>query len=92
MKLTLRRHRYALQAYRALNQALGRGIRNRDDWCALLLVDERHERARRDAQQMSQLQRNVSRWLRPHLRHCGSDFGRVMAQLDAFVLKNKKDT
>lgn len=46
---------YALQAYRALNQALGRGIRNLDDWCMLLLVDDRHNEA---------TVASVSKWLR----------------------------
>ncbi|XP_014237935.1 Fanconi anemia group J protein homolog isoform X2 [Trichogramma pretiosum] len=32
---------YNVQAYRALNQALGRCIRHRNDWGAILLVDER---------------------------------------------------
>ncbi|XP_008203910.1 Fanconi anemia group J protein homolog isoform X2 [Nasonia vitripennis] len=32
---------YSVQAYRALNQALGRCIRHRNDWGAVLLVDER---------------------------------------------------
>lgn len=32
---------YVIQAFRALNQALGRCIRHRNDWGAVLLVDER---------------------------------------------------
>uniref|UniRef100_A0A670YTE7 DNA 5'-3' helicase n=1 Tax=Pseudonaja textilis TaxID=8673 RepID=A0A670YTE7_PSETE len=32
---------YEIQAYRALNQALGRCIRHRSDWGALILVDDR---------------------------------------------------
>uniref|UniRef100_A0A915DDK8 ATP-dependent helicase C-terminal domain-containing protein n=1 Tax=Ditylenchus dipsaci TaxID=166011 RepID=A0A915DDK8_9BILA len=32
---------YTTQAYRALNQALGRCLRHKEDWGALLLVDER---------------------------------------------------
>lgn len=32
---------YKVQAYRALNQALGRCIRHRDDWGVILLIDER---------------------------------------------------
>ncbi|XP_013927890.1 PREDICTED: Fanconi anemia group J protein homolog, partial [Thamnophis sirtalis] len=32
---------YEVQAYRALNQALGRCIRHRSDWGALILVDDR---------------------------------------------------
>uniref|UniRef100_A0A3Q1G5Q8 DNA 5'-3' helicase n=1 Tax=Acanthochromis polyacanthus TaxID=80966 RepID=A0A3Q1G5Q8_9TELE len=33
---------YEIQAYRALNQALGRCIRHRNDWGALILVDDRY--------------------------------------------------
>ena len=36
---------YEIQAYRALNQALGRCIRHRADWGALILVDERFARS-----------------------------------------------
>ncbi|KAK0074067.1 hypothetical protein PV325_008821 [Microctonus aethiopoides] len=32
---------YTVQAYRALNQALGRCIRHKNDWGAILLVDDR---------------------------------------------------
>lgn len=32
---------YEIQAFRALNQALGRCIRHRHDWGALLVIDER---------------------------------------------------
>ncbi|XP_037091332.1 Fanconi anemia group J protein homolog [Pollicipes pollicipes] len=35
---------YGIQAYRALNQALGRCIRHRYDWGAILLVDDRFGR------------------------------------------------
>jgi hypothetical protein len=32
---------YTSQAFRALNQALGRCIRHRNDWGAILMVDDR---------------------------------------------------
>lgn len=35
---------YDTQAFRALNQALGRCIRHINDWGAILLVDERYVR------------------------------------------------
>ncbi len=34
---------YVMDAFRAANQAIGRGIRNRDDWCNFLLLDRRYE-------------------------------------------------
>jgi Fanconi anemia group J protein len=38
---------YEIQAYRALNQALGRCIRHKQDWGAILLVDERFSKSPR---------------------------------------------
>jgi Rad3-related DNA helicase len=34
---------YAMDALRAANQALGRGIRHRDDWCNFILMDSRYQ-------------------------------------------------
>lgn len=33
---------YTINAFRALNQAIGRCVRHKDDWGAVLLVDERY--------------------------------------------------
>jgi regulator of telomere elongation helicase 1 len=33
---------YTMDAYRAANQSLGRGIRGRDDWCHYWLMDRRY--------------------------------------------------
>ena len=33
---------YEIQAFRALNQALGRCIRHKKDWGAILMVDDRY--------------------------------------------------
>ncbi|RJS84472.1 hypothetical protein CW702_02455 [Candidatus Bathyarchaeota archaeon] len=33
---------YVMDAFRAANQALGRGIRHRDDWCTFFLLDRRY--------------------------------------------------
>jgi Rad3-related DNA helicase len=32
-----------MDAFRAANQAIGRGIRHRDDWCNFILMDSRYE-------------------------------------------------
>lgn len=34
---------YVMDAFRAANQALGRGIRHKDDWCNFILMDSRYE-------------------------------------------------
>lgn len=47
---------YEIQAYRALNQALGRCIRHRNDWGAILLVDSRYGDQKRTA--------GLSKWIR----------------------------
>jgi Rad3-related DNA helicase len=31
-----------MDAFRAANQAMGRGIRHRDDWCHFYLMDRRY--------------------------------------------------
>ncbi|MGQ9680217.1 MAG: helicase C-terminal domain-containing protein [Candidatus Bathyarchaeia archaeon] len=38
----LGRRWYTMDAFRAANQAMGRGIRGRDDWCRYWLLDERY--------------------------------------------------
>ena len=35
---------YLMDAFRAANQAMGRGIRHRDDWCNFILMDKRYQR------------------------------------------------
>ncbi|KAM7538030.1 hypothetical protein Aperf_G00000075412 [Anoplocephala perfoliata] len=49
---------YEAQAYRALNQALGRCIRHRDDWGAIILAEARF------VEQPKRYMPGISRWLR----------------------------
>ncbi len=35
---------YLMDAFRAVNQAMGRGIRHKDDWCNFILMDSRYEK------------------------------------------------
>ncbi|EGF80917.1 hypothetical protein BATDEDRAFT_1044, partial [Batrachochytrium dendrobatidis JAM81] len=51
---------YSMQAYRALNQALGRCIRHRNDWGAIILLDERFSQSRCTS--------NLSKWMRTKIR------------------------
>ena len=32
-----------MDAFRAANQAIGRGIRHREDWCTFILMDRRYQ-------------------------------------------------
>lgn len=51
---------YQLQAFRALNQALGRCIRHRNDYGTILLLDSRHRGQKHTA--------SLSKWMRPFLQ------------------------
>ncbi len=50
---------YTQQAHRAVNQAIGRVIRNKDDYGAVLLLDHRFSLAAN--------QQGLSKWVRPHI-------------------------
>ncbi|BHF64747.1 Fanconi anemia group J protein [Sparganum proliferum] len=67
---------YEAQAYRALNQALGRCIRHRNDWGAIILADCRF------AEQPTRYLSGVSRWLRNQViaHHTWPDLGKSLSQ------------
>ena len=69
---------YSQQAFRALNQAVGRCLRHRNDHGAVLLVDERYAHGANGA-----LVRNLPKWLRPATRKC-ADFDDSVTGLRAF--------
>uniref|UniRef100_A0A3B4AJB4 DNA 5'-3' helicase n=1 Tax=Periophthalmus magnuspinnatus TaxID=409849 RepID=A0A3B4AJB4_9GOBI len=54
---------YEIQAYRALNQALGRCIRHKNDWGALVLVDERYKN------NPNKYITGLSKWVRQLVHH-----------------------
>ncbi|KAK5869061.1 hypothetical protein PBY51_010022 [Eleginops maclovinus] len=68
---------YEIQAYRALNQALGRCIRHKNDWGALILVDERYRN------NPNKYITGLSKWVRQLVLHHDS-FGNAMQSLAAF--------
>ncbi|KAH8416818.1 hypothetical protein KR222_005993 [Zaprionus bogoriensis] len=76
---------YNLDATRAVNQAIGRVIRHRNDYGAILLCDSRFQ----DASQVQQL----SKWVRGHLgaRPSSSPFGVIVRELTKFF-KNAEET
>ncbi|KFV80161.1 Fanconi anemia group J protein [Struthio camelus australis] len=74
---------YEIQAYRALNQALGRCIRHRNDWGALILVDDRFRN------NPNKYITGLSKWIRQQIQH-HENFGSALESLDAFASKNQK--
>ncbi|XP_027726366.1 Fanconi anemia group J protein isoform X2 [Vombatus ursinus] len=74
---------YEIQAYRALNQALGRCIRHKNDWGALILVDDRFR---------SNPDRYISglcKWVRQQIKHHAT-FESALESLAAFSKKHQK--
>ncbi|KAG6430041.1 hypothetical protein SASPL_108100 [Salvia splendens] len=66
---------YSQQTLRAINQAIGRVIRHRHDYGAIILCDERFSHSNRQSQ--------ISSWIRPHVK-CHSKFGDVVYTLTRF--------
>ncbi|KAM3936095.1 Fanconi anemia group J protein [Leptodactylus fuscus] len=67
---------YEIQAYRALNQALGRCIRHKNDWGALILVDDRF---RSNPKYIT----GLSKWVRQLVQH-HSTFNSALESLVVF--------
>uniref|UniRef100_A0A8D9B2P9 DNA 5'-3' helicase n=1 Tax=Cacopsylla melanoneura TaxID=428564 RepID=A0A8D9B2P9_9HEMI len=65
---------YQIQAFRALNQGLGRCIRHRKDWGAILLVDLR----------FNSFQEKLSKWVRNQVQN-SSTHASFMENLKTFV-------
>ncbi|XP_043486503.1 Fanconi anemia group J protein-like isoform X2 [Polistes fuscatus] len=73
---------YNVQAYRAYNQALGRCIRHKNDWGAILLVDERFL--------IQSYQNSLPKWTRNSLlKNIKGE--NIMEELKAFVRSKKTD-
>ena len=69
---------YIQQAHRAVNQAVGRVIRNRADYGAVILLDSRFDHQRN--------QEGLSKWLRPHIQR-DEGFGVAFKSLKQFYTK-----
>ncbi|KAB1265133.1 Fanconi anemia group J protein [Camelus dromedarius] len=76
---------YEIQAYRALNQALGRCIRHKNDWGALILVDDRFR------SNPSRYISGLSKWVRQQIQH-HSTFESALESLAEFSKKHQKVT
>ncbi|KAI8020505.1 hypothetical protein LOK49_LG04G02653 [Camellia lanceoleosa] len=66
---------YGQQTLRAVNQAVGRVIRHRHDYGAIIFCDERFAHPSRQSQ--------ISLWIQPHIK-CYSKFGDVVFTLTRF--------
>jgi hypothetical protein len=66
---------YSQQAHRAVNQAIGRVIRNKTDYGAILLLDSRFGQQRN--------QEGLSKWVRPHVLN-DEGFGSAVKGLASF--------
>ncbi|VDP71387.1 unnamed protein product [Schistosoma mattheei] len=75
---------YDAQAYRALNQALGRCIRHANDWGSILLADARF------VEQSSRYMCGISRWIRSRVNHHCS-WESLECQLQSFVKSHETE-
>lgn len=73
---------YASQAFRALNQAVGRCIRHKDDWGAIMMIDSRLK--------FPSSVQNISRWLRQSLV-TGDEYEYSYGCLKEFVRARSSD-
>jgi len=72
---------YLLQATRALNQSIGRVIRHKYDYGAILLCDQRFEGL--------SFKTALSSWIRPHMKKHAS-FGSMIRELRHFFVTAEK--
>ncbi|XP_072326032.1 Fanconi anemia group J protein [Scyliorhinus torazame] len=75
---------YEIQAFRALNQALGRCIRHRNDWGALILVDDRFR------SNTKKYITGLSKWIRQQVQH-HPNFNCALDSLCMFSNAHQKD-
>lgn len=71
---------YETQAFRAVNQALGRVVRHRDDWGVVLLLDSRYGEKRTQSQ--------LSKWVGENIRTHES-YRECVSELDVFLARGK---
>lgn len=69
---------YIETAIRAVNQAIGRAIRHKDDYAAIVLFDQRYEG----------LRNLISKWIRPSI-HVGKSWEEIKNDLFSFYEKHR---
>ncbi|CAO3639856.1 unnamed protein product [Cunninghamella echinulata] len=73
---------YTIQGFRAINQALGRCIRHKNDWGAIILLEERFIEPRN--------LNGLSKWIRKLCKIQDKGFGVAMEDLNKFI-QNRLD-
>eukprot|EP00092_Neocalanus_flemingeri_P038788 GFUD01042231.1.p1 GENE.GFUD01042231.1~~GFUD01042231.1.p1 ORF type:complete len:1506 (+),score=423.98 GFUD01042231.1:334-4518(+) len=73
---------YEIQAFRALNQALGRCIRHKKDWGAILMVDDRYGSNPRYVN-------SLSKWVRGKVINYNNNCGHMLQTLKTFAADMK---
>ncbi|SCZ99515.1 BZ3500_MvSof-1268-A1-R1_Chr3-1g06054 [Microbotryum saponariae] len=71
---------YQNLAFRAVNQSIGRAIRNSTDWAAIILLDARYQQVSKQTQ--------LPRWLGQDVRNV-EGFGQLMKEVVGFVKRRK---
>lgn len=71
---------YETQAFRAVNQALGRAIRHRNDWGVIMLLDSRYSERR--------VQNQLSKWIVENIETYES-YKECICDLEKFLSTNK---
>jgi regulator of telomere elongation helicase 1 len=74
---------YKMQAYRAVNQAIGRVIRHKNDYGAVLLCDERFAE--------NSARSKLPKWIRPLVK-VFRNFQETEGSLEQFFRRNQKST
>ncbi|KAI8645690.1 helicase C-terminal domain-containing protein [Parasitella parasitica] len=73
---------YEAQAYRAINQALGRCIRHKNDWGAIILLEERFNNRN--------VVNGLSKWVKSQFKQL-SHFGSSMEGLEHFIKRQLEE-
>ncbi|KAI8097764.1 helicase C-terminal domain-containing protein [Halteromyces radiatus] len=68
---------YTIQGYRAINQALGRCIRHKKDWGAIILLEERFNEKKNIE--------GLSKWIRKLCKIHDQGFDKAIKDLQTFV-------
>uniref|UniRef100_A0A0M3KJ10 Probable ATP-dependent RNA helicase DDX11 (inferred by orthology to a human protein) n=1 Tax=Anisakis simplex TaxID=6269 RepID=A0A0M3KJ10_ANISI len=72
---------YETSCLHAVNQAIGRAIRHRNDYAAIILIDSRYSKPN--------IEKGLPTWISSRLKHC-KNFGELITQLSTFFKMRKQ--